>query len=68
MHAEADGSALLLARTSRRLSREALGARAGGISSSTIRRIERGEVTPRRNTLDALVRALDDARPHSEGT
>lgn len=40
------------------LSREALGAAAGGISSATITRIERGKVRPHRATLSALARAL----------
>lgn len=57
----ADGAALKLARDSRRMSRERLGARAG-VCSATIRRIERGEVTPRASTLERIVRALDEAR------
>jgi transcriptional regulator with XRE-family HTH domain len=41
------------------LSRERLGAAAGGISSATVRRIERGLVTPHPATVSALARALD---------
>jgi predicted transcriptional regulator len=44
------------------LSREALGAAAGGVSSSTIRRIERGVVQPHPSTIAALIQALDAAR------
>jgi transcriptional regulator with XRE-family HTH domain len=45
-------------RTALGLSREALGGLAGGISSSTIRRIERDEVSPHPSTLAALAAAL----------
>lgn len=51
-------------------SREALGARAGGYTASTIWRIENGDVTPRRSTRSALARALgvdvDDLFPVGE--
>jgi hypothetical protein len=41
------------------LSREALGQRAGGLASTTIRRLERGQVRrPHRVTVGALARAL----------
>lgn len=43
------------------LSREALGAAAGGVSSSTIRRIEHGRVRPHPSTVGALIAALDCA-------
>ena len=46
------------------LSREALGAAAGGVSSSTIRRIEHGRVRPHPSTVGALVAALDRAASH----
>jgi transcriptional regulator with XRE-family HTH domain len=39
-------------------SRERLGARAGGVSSSTIKRIERHEVVPHPSTVAALAGAL----------
>lgn len=42
----------------RGLSREALGARAGGISAATIWRIERGICRPHRSTIAALACAL----------
>lgn len=45
-------------REERDLSREALGAAAGGISSATIARIERGQVKPFRSTVAALALAL----------
>jgi predicted transcriptional regulator len=45
-------------RTALRISREVLGVAAGGISSSTIKRIERGEVKPNQTTVRALVSAL----------
>jgi len=48
------------------LSREALGAAAGGVSSSTIRRIERGVVQPHPSTLAALAYALDAAQNDHE--
>ena len=54
----ADGSALRPAREALGLSREALGAAAGGISSATIARIECGSVRPHRSTKAALARAL----------
>jgi transcriptional regulator with XRE-family HTH domain len=41
------------------LSREALGQRAGGLASTTVKRLERGLVRrPHRVTLEALARAL----------
>jgi predicted transcriptional regulator len=43
------------------LSREALGQAAGGISSSTIRRIENGAVNPHPSTTTALYAALNAA-------
>lgn len=43
----------------RGLSREALGALAGGISSATVARIERGIVDPHRSTKSALATALE---------
>ena len=48
------------------LSREALGAAAGGVSSSTIRRIERGTVTPHPSTLAALTHALTAAAAQAQ--
>lgn len=53
-----DGATFESHRLALGLSREALGAEAGGISSSTIRRIERGTVSPHRSTVAALARAL----------
>lgn len=52
------------------LSREALGAIAGGVSSATVRRAERGEVRPHPRTLRALLAALDAAEEtrSSDGT
>jgi DNA-binding XRE family transcriptional regulator len=41
------------------LSRERLGAAAGGISSATVRRVERGLVSPHPATVAALARALN---------
>ena len=43
------------------LSRERLGAAAGGVVSATIVRIERGAVKPHPRTLAALLAALDEA-------
>ncbi len=40
------------------LSRERLGAAAGGLGSATVRRVERGLVRPHPATLSALARAL----------
>jgi len=53
------GGGLLELRLARGYSRERLGAAAGGISVSTIRRVERGIGTPHPVTLQALARALD---------
>jgi len=53
-----DGAALESRRLSLGLSREALGAAAGGLASATIRRVERGEVTPHPSTLAAMRAAL----------
>lgn len=52
------GIALRARRDALALSRERLGARAGGISSATIARIERGAVTPHPATVAALAMAL----------
>lgn len=47
-------------RDERQLSREALGAAAGGVSSATIFRLERGMISrPHQATLNALAAALD---------
>ena len=43
------------------LSREALGQAAGGVSSSTVRRIENNSVNPHPSTATALCAALDAA-------
>jgi len=53
-----DGAALKQWRLSVGLSREALGAAAGGISSATVRRIEHAEVRPHPSTVVALLNAL----------
>lgn len=53
------GPALERWRVSLGLSREALGAAAGGIASATIRRVEREEVRPHPSTVAALVAALN---------
>jgi transcriptional regulator with XRE-family HTH domain len=45
-------------RKARGLSRERLGAAAGGVSAATIRRTERGETRPHPRTLAALAAAL----------
>jgi transcriptional regulator with XRE-family HTH domain len=58
--AEAIGPALKLARLSRGLSREQLGVLAGGVSASSVGRIERSQVRAHRSTLSALVQALDE--------
>lgn len=55
---QAVGPGLKARRTALGLSRERLGAAAGGISSATIRRIEFGIVKPQPQTLVALARAL----------
>jgi predicted transcriptional regulator len=52
------GPGLRARRESLGLSREALGAAAGGISSATIARAEAGTVKPHRATMTALARAL----------
>jgi predicted transcriptional regulator len=56
-----DGAALEKWRRSLGMSREALGAAAGGIASATVKRVERGEVRPHPSTIAALVTALDRA-------
>jgi DNA-binding XRE family transcriptional regulator len=52
------------------MSREALGVAAGGISSTTIWRMENGTVRPHRSTVAALARALgvnvEDITPKHE--
>ena len=53
------GTAIKAQRQALGLSREALGAIAGGVSSSTIRRVERETVAPHPSTVAALTRALD---------
>jgi predicted transcriptional regulator len=53
-----DGPALERWRLSLGLSRERLGAAAGGISSATVRRIEREQVRPQPSTIAAILRAL----------
>ena len=55
----ADKSPLRERREKLGLSREALGAAAGGVSSATIQRIEGRKVRPQRSTLAALANALD---------
>ena len=52
------GEALKARRLALALSRERLGAAAGGVSSATIARIERGSVTPHPATVAALALAL----------
>jgi transcriptional regulator with XRE-family HTH domain len=59
MNHEAAGAAIKARRELLGLSREALGAAAGGVSCSTIRRVEREEVRSHPSTLAALTRALD---------
>jgi len=54
-----DTSTLEQRRRALHLSRERLGALAGGVSSSTIKRIERGEVDAHPSTLAALAGALE---------
>jgi transcriptional regulator with XRE-family HTH domain len=57
-----DGNALERRRRGLGLSREALGAAAGGLSSATIKRVERGLVRrPHPVTIAAIVAALDRA-------
>jgi predicted transcriptional regulator len=53
-----DGSSLERRRLALGLSREALGAAAGGIASATVQRIERGHVRPHPSTLSAIIAAL----------
>jgi transcriptional regulator with XRE-family HTH domain len=53
------GQALRLLRQLRGLTRQELGARAGGVAISTVARIERGEVEPHPSTLAALTRVLN---------
>jgi transcriptional regulator with XRE-family HTH domain len=55
------GSRLAARRQSVGLSRERLGAAAGGISSATIQRAEQGICQPHPSTIAALERALDEA-------
>jgi transcriptional regulator with XRE-family HTH domain len=60
MMREGDGVGLLQRRRQALgLSRERLGAAAGGISSATVRRVERGLVSPHPATVAALARALN---------
>lgn len=54
-----DGSSLERRRLALGLSREALGAAAGGIASATVQRIERGTVRPHPSTLSAIIAALN---------
>lgn len=65
----ADGSAFERRRLALGYSRERLGAAAGGISSATVRRVERGLVNPHPSTRVALAQALGcavaDIFPHS---
>jgi transcriptional regulator with XRE-family HTH domain len=56
-----DGPALERWRKSLGMSREALGAAAGGIASATVKRVERSEGRPHPSTVAALVAALDRA-------
>ena len=56
-----DGTELEQRRLALGLSREALGAAAGGISSATVKRVERGEVRPQPSTLSAITAALERA-------
>lgn len=58
------GSTLRERREALDLSREALGAAAGGISSTTIWRLENGTVRPHRSTVAALARALGVSVEH----
>jgi transcriptional regulator with XRE-family HTH domain len=70
-HGGAVGSPLRERREALELSREALGAAAGGISSTTIWRLENGTVRPHRSTLAAIARALgvtaEDITPTKSG-
>jgi predicted transcriptional regulator len=61
LQTQALGAALHARRLNVGLSREALGQRAGGISSSTVRRVEDGVVVPHPATVAALDRALANA-------
>lgn len=56
-----NGSALEQRRLALGLSREALGARAGGIASATVRRLEKCEVRPHPSTVVAILAASDEA-------
>jgi transcriptional regulator with XRE-family HTH domain len=60
-HQATVGTALRARREALKLSREALGAAAGGVSSSTIRRVELGTVRPHPSTISALAQALEAA-------
>ena len=56
-----DGATIEQRRLAAGLSRERLGAAAGGVASATIVRVERGLVNPHPRTLAALLAALDEA-------
>jgi hypothetical protein len=60
MTVKPDGAAVEARRLELGLSREGLGFAAGGVCSSTIRRIERNIGTPNRSTSAALARVLGD--------
>ncbi len=55
------GARVLERRHALGLSREALGAAAGGVSSATVYRIELGRVRPHPSTVRALLTALEQA-------
>lgn len=56
---DSTGARLLERRRQLGLSREALGAAAGGVSSATVYRVELGRVRPHPSTLQALLKALE---------
>jgi predicted transcriptional regulator len=58
-----DGNTLKRWREACGLSRERLGAAAGGISSATVKRIEQGTVRPHASTVAALTAALTEISP-----
>ncbi len=61
------GAEIKARRLALKLSREALGAAAGGVSSSTVRRVEFATVHPHPSTIAALKQALDAAdRAHND--
>jgi ribosome-binding protein aMBF1 (putative translation factor) len=56
------GAVIKTQRESLGLSRQALAERAGGVSISTIRRVERSEGKPHQSTISALIHALMPTR------